>query len=125
MNEKKAELKDRLRYALSLREKKPADLSNALNIPKSAISQYLSGRSQSMDSERLYAICKFLNISEPWMLGYDVSMERHIEKKNDTISDVVVRMRTDSDFFYLIETLNTLDKDKIHGVKQMLSAFLK
>lgn len=50
-------------------------------------------------------------------------MERS-EKKADTISDVVLRMKTDSDFMSLVETLNTLDAEKIRGVKQMLSAFL-
>ena len=48
-----------------------------------------------------------------------------VEKKADTISDVVLRMKTDPDFLSLVETLNTLDKEKINGVKQMLSAFVQ
>lgn len=81
MNDKISELKDRLKYALTIREKKAVDLSRDLGIPKSAVSQYLSGRSQNMDSKRLYSICKYLNVSEPWMLGYDVNMEREVEKR--------------------------------------------
>jgi transcriptional regulator with XRE-family HTH domain len=125
MDEKKAELKDRLQEALILREKKAADLVRDLKIPKSAVSQYLSGKSQNMDSERMYAICRYLNVSEPWMLGFDVPMERKTEKNNDTIADIVVRLRTDSDFLSLVETLISLDKEKISGVKQMLAAFIK
>ena len=125
MNEKKAELKDRLQEALRIREKKAVDLVRDLSIPKSAVSQYLSGKSQNMDSERLYSICKYLNVSEPWMLGFDVPMERKTEKNNDIIADIVVRLRTDSEFFSLVETLNELDGEKISGVKQMLTAFLK
>lgn len=121
----RAELKDRLQEALYIRDKKAVDLVRDLKIPKSAISQYLSGKSQNMDSTRLHSICKYLDISEPWLLGYDVPMDRIIEKKADTISDVVLRMKNDPDFFILIETLNTLDKERINGVKQMLSAFLK
>lgn len=63
-----------------------------------------------------------------------------MKKKNDTMSDIVVKMRTDSDFLFLVEslysrndseivelmkTLLSLDDEKINGVKQMLSAFLK
>lgn len=121
----RAELKDRLQEALYIRDKKAVDLVRDLKIPKSAISQYLSGKSQNMDSTRLHSICKYLDISEPWLLGYDVPMDRIIVKKADTISDVVLRMKNDPDFFILIETLNTLDKERINGVKQMLSAFLK
>lgn len=125
MSEQRAELKDRLRDALNLREKKAVDLVKDLGIPKSAVSQYLSGKSQKMDSDRLYSICQYLNVSEPWLLGYNVTMDRDIRKKNDTLTDIVIRMRTDSEFLSLVETLNNLDEDKIRGVKQMLVAFLK
>lgn len=121
---KQAELKDRLRIALELREKKAADLARDLEIPKSAISQYLSGYRNIKDSKRLYIIAKYLDVSEAWLMGFDVPMERTMQKKADTISDVVLRMKTDSEFMSLVETLNTLDAEKIRGVKQMLSAFL-
>lgn len=123
---KKAEMKDRLREALSIREKKPIDMAKDLKIPKSAISQYLSGYRIIRDSKRLYIIAEYLNVSEAWLMGFDVPMERTaIQKKNDTLSDIVIRMRTDSDFLSLVETLNELDEDQIRGVKQMLAAFLK
>lgn len=125
MHTNRAELKDRLREALDIREKKPADLVKDLGIPKSAISQYLSGKSQKMDSERLYSICKYLNVSEPWLLGFNVIMERDVQKKNDIMADIVIRMRTDSDFLSLVETLYNLDEEKIRGVKQMLTVLLK
>lgn len=125
MNETRILLKDRLKEALEIREKKAADLSKDLNIPKSAISQYLSGKSQKMDSDRMYAICRYLNVNEAWMLGFNVPMDREMKKKNDTLTDIVQRMRMDYDFFSLVEQLSYLDEDKINGVKQMLSAFLK
>lgn len=120
MDEKKAELKDRLQYALNIREKKAIDLSKDLNIPKSAISQYLSGKSQKMDSKRLYAICKYLNVSEPWLLGFDVPMERKIENKNDRIVPIVNKLRKDEDFLSLVESLNELETEKLTAIKQML-----
>lgn len=126
MSEKNAELKDRLQHALNIREKKSVDLVRDLNIPKSAVSQYLSGKSQNMDSGRLYSICKYLDVSEPWMLGFDVPMERKIEKKNDAIASIVIRLRTDSDFLSVVETLNNIeDAEQLRSVQQMLSAFIK
>lgn len=124
MNDK-AELKDRLKEALDLREKKAVDLVKDLNIPKSAVSQYLSGYRTIKDSKRIYIISKYLDVSEAWLMGFDVPMERKTEKNNDIITDIVVRLRTDSEFFSLVETLNELDGEKISGVKQMLTAFLK
>jgi transcriptional regulator with XRE-family HTH domain len=121
----RAELKDRLQEALDLREKKAVDLVRDLKIPKSAISQYLSGKSQKMDSERLYNICKYLDVSEPWMMGYNVPMERNMQKKNNAIVDIVARMRTDEDFLSLVESLNELEAEKIIAFKQLISTLLK
>lgn len=122
----RAELKDRLQTALSIREKKPVDLARDLKISKSAISQYLSGNRTIKDSKRIYAIAKYLDVNEAWLMGYDVPMERQkAQKINDTLSDIVVRMRTDEEFFSVVEVLNGLDAEKLAGVKQMLSAFSK
>lgn len=55
--------------------KKQSDLSNDLNIPKSAISQYLSGKFEAKQ-DRIYDLAKYLDVNEPWLMGYDVPMER-------------------------------------------------
>ena len=69
------ELKDRLKKALSIRNMKPIELSEKTGIPKSAISQYMSGYTKPKQ-DRIYLISKALNISESWLLGYNVDFER-------------------------------------------------
>ena len=81
MENSKCSLKYRLYEAMAAKGKKAVDLTRDLQIPKSAISQYLSGKSQNMDSERLYKIAHYLDVSEPWLMGYDVPMERPEETK--------------------------------------------
>lgn len=121
-----AELKDRLHEAMVLRGRKAADIAKDLDIPKSALSQYLSGKSKNMDSVRMYRICVYLNVSEAWMMGFDVPMNRTQEQKNnDTLSDIVVRLRTDEVFFGVVESLNALDAEKLELAKQVLNAFEK
>lgn len=75
------EVKNRLAKALSLRNMKPIELSEKTKIPKSSISQYMSGYSKP-NSERTLLICQALHINEAWLLGYNVPMER-----NANISD--------------------------------------
>ena len=88
MNNNKATLSERLNEALVLRGKKAVDLTRNLDIPKSAMSQYLSGKSQNMDTERLQKIARYLRVSEPWLLGYDVPMEDFEEtEEQDTFLD--------------------------------------
>lgn len=44
---------------------------------------------------------------------------------NDTLAGIIVRLRMDTDFRQLVETLYTLDAEKLKGVQQMLQAFAK
>lgn len=120
MKEKKSTLRDRLRQALAAKGKKAIDLTNDLQIPKSAVSQYLSGKSQNMDSERLYNIAKYLDVSEPWLLGFDVPMERRAEKKNDIAVDIAIRLRKDDNFLSVVSLLNDFDAEKLKKAEQIL-----
>lgn len=74
MSQPTAELKDRLKQALTVRDMSAIELSEQTGIPKSSISQYMSGYAKPKQ-DRIYLICKALDISEPWLIGYDVEME--------------------------------------------------
>ena len=47
------------------------------------------------------------------------------EKKNDTISDAVVKMRSDNNFFSLVECILNLNDAEISAVKQIISTLKK
>lgn len=81
-----AELKDRLRKALQVRDMKPIELSEKTKIPKSAISQYMSGYTNPKQ-DRIHLICKALNINEAWLLGYDAPFERTVSEPELTAKD--------------------------------------
>ena len=66
---------DRIKTALRIKGIKQSDLVRLTNIPKSAISQYISGAFEPKQ-DRVYLISKALNVSEAWLMGLDVPMER-------------------------------------------------
>ena len=47
------------------------------------------------------------------------------QRNNNTMADIIVRLRNDPDFFEVVETLYNLDNTRFSGVKQMLIAFQK
>lgn len=75
-------LKDRLRLAMDLKDMRAIELSEKTRIPKSAISQYLSGYAKPKQ-DRIYLIAKALDINEVWLMGYDVPMERQAGGENE------------------------------------------
>lgn len=120
----KAEFKDRLKEALAIKGLKPIDLCNRTGIPKSAVSYYLSGRSEPK-ADRLYIICKALDVSEAWILGYEVEMEKpQAQKNNDIIADAVAKAKTDDTFFRLLDALVN-DEEFLNAVKSMHSFAIK
>lgn len=70
---------NRLNEAMRIRNFKQVDLVERTGLTKSAISQYVSGIYEPKQ-KALYLLAKALNVNEAWLMGYDVSMERHIEK---------------------------------------------
>ena len=96
------------------------EMAKALNTTKQTISKYEKGIVTNIPSDRIEAMSKLLNTTPEYILGWEKT-----KKENNTITDVVLRMTNDSDFFDLVETLNNLDSEKISSFKQMLSAFLK
>ena len=80
--EKKYELKDRPREALDHKGMKLADLADITGIPKSMVSYYLSGKSVPR-ADRIYEIAKVLDVSEAWIMGFDVPMEKEKQVSPD------------------------------------------
>lgn len=66
---------ERLKTALSMRNMKQAELAQKTGISKSLISYYVSGRAEPKSSY-LYHIAKALDVSEAWLIGFDVSPDR-------------------------------------------------
>ena len=119
--ERIAVFKDRLREALRHKGFKAIDLSESTGIPKGAISYYLAGKS-TPKSDRLHVISVALDVSEAWLLGYDVPRERTIEqKKNDNLVKVIARLRKDASFRETVYDFAELSEEEAESIKQLLS----
>ncbi len=66
---------ERLNELLTTKDMKPIDMANILNVTRSTISQYLSGKNEPRQ-ERVSEIAEKFNVNEAWLLGFDVPMER-------------------------------------------------
>lgn len=69
---------NRLQKAMNLKNMKQVDLVEKTNIDKSLISNYLKGKYKAKQ-DNLYLLAKVLNVSEAWLMGYDVPTERNSE----------------------------------------------
>ena len=75
--------KDRLNQALAIRDMKPVELSQKTGLSKARISQYTNGVYEAKQ-KALYLIARALNVSEAWLMGHNVPMERLMYENNAT-----------------------------------------
>ena len=77
--ERVASCGQRISKALMIRDIRQSELCKLANVPKSSLSLYLSGAYEPKQ-DRIYSMAKALNVSEAWLMGYDVPMERDVPK---------------------------------------------
>lgn len=93
------------------------ELGKILGVQKSAIAKYENGRVVNIKRSTLKKISEVLDI-RPSELIYE-----EMQKKNDTLSDVVLKLNSNDDLLSIVETLCTLDAEKLQAVKTLLAAF--
>ena len=74
-NVKVSTFAQRLAEAMKIREVSQTELHERTGINKSSISTYLKGGYEARQN-KVYEIARALNVSEPWLMGYDVPMTR-------------------------------------------------
>ena len=72
---------------------------------------------------KIEAMADYFGVQKSDLIEEKVTDEQ--KAGNDTLASIIVRLRMDTDFRQLVETLYTLDTEKLQGVQQLLQAFTK
>ena len=80
MEKQNSTIAQRLKEALQIAGKKQADLVRETGLDRGSISSYLSGKYEPKQ-KAIYKLAQALNVSEAWLLGYDVPMARTADQK--------------------------------------------
>lgn len=108
---KESNTSNRLKYLMDYYNLTQAEISKKTGIPKSTLSMYISGEREPKQV-RLSAIADAFCVSEVWLMGYDVPMQKSDE---ENIVDSMVDIMHDN---YLTEltryTKNMKAKTKEH-----------
>lgn len=96
------------------------ELAKRLGKDRSTVYRYEKGEIENLPLDILEPIANALNTTPQYLMGWE-----EVQKNNDTIADIVVRLRTDGEFLEVVSCLLSLDSEKISSVKQLVSAFQK
>ena len=111
----------RIAKALTIKGMKQSELCKLAKVPKSSLSLYLS-EAYEPKQDRIYDMARALNVSEAWLLGYDVPMERQDIKKIS--SDKVAESDLTEGEKILLDLFRRVPEDQQKLVLQMIRVAL-
>ena len=97
------------------------ELGEILGVQKSAIAKYENGRVVNIKRSTLKKISDVLEIP-PFELIFDEA-HRKTQKKNDILSDIILKAQEDEELLLMMEALSKLGFEKREAVKTVLNAF--
>ena len=92
MKENMEPIASRLRKAISLSGMKQQELVEKTGIPKSSISQYLSGYAEPK-TDRVALLAKALNVSPVWLMGFPVDINAEPVSYTEEQASLWVKIR--------------------------------
>lgn len=125
MDDNKYKRENRIREALSLRGMKQVELCEKTGIKKSALNNWLSQRWQPKQ-EPLYKMARTLDVSELWLAGYDIPMERPAKQKEaEELADLIVGIKEDPQLRRLNSYLSKLSGSQRDIIENVMKEMLK
>ena len=91
------------------------ELAARLGKDRSTIYRYEKGDIENLPLDILEPIANALNTTPQYLMGWE-----EVQKKNDTLSDIVIRMQTDDVFLSAVVSLYKLDQKKLASILALL-----
>ena len=119
------EKKNRVAEALAIRGWKQVDLVEHTGIAKTSINGWVKQNWQPKQ-KALMKMAKVLDVSEMWLAGYDVPMERPAaQKKNDELTQLIFEIKENEDLKDLFTSICSLTNDQRQTIKSMVNELSK
>lgn len=116
---------NRIAKALSIRGWKQVDLVERTGIPKNSINAWVNQKWQPKQ-KALMTISKALDVSEMWLAGYDVPMERpEAQKKSDELTQLIIEIKENEDLKDLFTSICSLSIDQRKTIESMVNELNK
>lgn len=119
------ERKNRIGEALSIRGWDQVDLVEKTGIKKASINSWIKQRWQPKQ-ESLLKMAMALDVSEMWLAGYDVPMERPVTQvKMDELAQLIHVIRKDERLINLVVNISKLNEAQLTTVESMVNELVK
>ena len=113
-----------LRRYMEQRGKSQKELAEIAGVSAPTMHDWLKAKKYPR-IDKIEMLANYFGILKSDLIEEKSEEHKKMQEENNTLADIVVRLRVDSDFMSVVEDLHSLDETKFAAVRQMLSAFLK
>lgn len=118
--QKVSTISERLQIAMDKRKIKQIDLARVADVNQGALSRYLKG-SYEPKSATIYKLALALDVSDMWLEGYDVPMERSQKQKEiDFKNNLYRKIAQDMDLLKTISQYYNLPEEKQKTIRDLV-----
>ena len=117
-------LSKNLRRYIERSGKDRRELANIWGFPYSTVTEWVNGRKYPR-IDRIEIMADYFGILKSDLIEDKPKEVIEMQKNNNAIADIVIRMRTDSEFMSIVEKLNTLDEKKLSSIGSLLDTFIQ
>lgn len=115
---------ENLRYYMEKSGRTQKELADIVGVSAPTMHDWLKGKKYPR-IDKIEILANYFKILKSDLIEERTEERKKMQKKADTISDVVLKMKSDSEFLSLAESLKDLNAEQIASVKQLLAVFLK
>ena len=113
-----------LKYFLKKSGKTQKEMCEILGVSTSTFNDWMKAKKYPR-IDKIEMMANYFRVLKSDLIEDKTEKHREMKEKNDTITDVVIRMRSDDEFLTVVGGLSTLDADKLSAVKQLLLVLQK
>ena len=108
-----------LKYYIEKSGKDRKTLAEIWGFPYSTVTDWINGNKYPR-IDRIEVMADYFGILKSDLIEEKTEEHREMQKKNDALSDIVIRMQTDDKFFAAVESLYKADEKKLLSILTLL-----
>lgn len=113
-----------LKYYMESRDKTQKELAEIVGVSAPTMNDWIKGK-KFPRIDKIEILANYFGILKSDLIEEKTVEHREKQQKNSILTDLTIRMRTDEDFFSLIESINQLNPEQLASVKQVVNVMLK
>lgn len=113
-----------LKYYMERSGKNQKEMAAVVGVSAPTFNEWLKGK-KFPRIDKIEKLSQYFGILKSDLIEDKTPEHREMQKKNDGLTDIVVRMRTDDEFLSIIEGIAQLNPEQLASIKQVVGVLLK